>query len=102
MSWCVVLRPEVEADVNEAAEWYESQQSGLGNEFCEEIIRVFDILAKNPLLQCRRHPRKNIRWRYPERFPYRVVYEVLATEKTIVVAAVIHAARHDRHWRRRV
>ena len=102
MSWSVVLRPEVEADVNEAAEWYESQQSGLGDEFREEIIRVFDILVKNPLLQCRQHPRKNIRWRYPERFPYRVVYEVLATEKTIVVAAVIHAARHDRHWRKRV
>ena len=102
MSWSVVLRPEVEADVNEATEWYESQQSGLGDEFREEIIRVFDILVKNPLLQCRRHPRKNIRWRYPERFPYRVVYEVLTTEKTIVVAAVIHAARHDRHWRKRV
>ena len=102
MSWCVVLRPEVEADVNEGAEWYESQQSGLGNEFREEIIRVFEVLAENPLLQCRRHPRKNIRWRYPDRFPYRVIYEVLATEKTVVVAAVLHAARHDRHWRRLV
>lgn len=102
MSWRVVVRPEVEADVLEAAEWYEAQQPGLGNEFREEIIRVFDMLAENPLLQCRRHPRKNIRWRYPDRFPYRVIYEVSGTEQIVVIAAVLHAARHDRHWRKRV
>jgi plasmid stabilization system protein ParE len=44
--------------------------------------------------------RKNIRWQYPERFPYRVIYEVL--EDTVVIAAVLHAARHDRHWQKRV
>jgi hypothetical protein len=35
----------------------------LGAEFVEEIIRVWDALAGNPLLNCRRHPTKNIRWR---------------------------------------
>lgn len=76
MSWRVEIRPEVETDVAEAARWYESQQAGLGAEFVEEIIQVWDALAENPLLNARRHPRKNIRWCYPERFPYRVIYEV--------------------------
>jgi plasmid stabilization system protein ParE len=102
MSWRVLFRPEVEADVNEAAAWYNLQQAGLGDEFREELIRAFDVLAENPLLQCRRHPHKNIRWRYPNRFPYRVIYEVNEADHTIVVAAVLHAARHDRHWQRRV
>jgi toxin ParE1/3/4 len=102
MSWRVVLRPEVEADVKDAAEWYEAQQPGLGDEFREEILRVLEAVAENPLLQCRRHPRKNIRWRYPDRFPYRVIYEVVGAERIVVVAAVLHAARHDRHWCRRV
>ena len=102
MKWRLLLRPEVETDVNEAAKWYDSQQSGLGAEFCEEIIRVFDELTENPMLQCRGHPRKNIRWRYPNRFPYRVVYEVVEAHNTVVVAPVLHAARHDRHWQRRV
>ena len=97
-----MFRPEVEADVNEAAAWYDSQRRGLGGEFREEIIKVFDALANSPLLQCRRHPHKNIRWRYPERFPYRVVYEVIEGQHTVVVAAVLHSARHDRHWQRRV
>jgi len=60
MSWRVEFRPQVETDVAEAATWYESRQPGLGAEFVEEIVQVWDALAKNPLLGCRRHPTKNI------------------------------------------
>lgn len=102
MKWRMEIRPEVESDVAEAAHWYNSQQAGLGAEFVEEIIQVWDALAKNPLLNSRRHPRKNIRWRYPERFPYRVIYEVSESEHLVVIAAVLHAARDDKHWRRRI
>jgi plasmid stabilization system protein ParE len=102
MSWRVEIRPEVETDVAEAARWYESQQAGLGAEFVEEIIQVWDALAENPLLNARRHPRKNIRWCYPERFPYRVIYEVSEAGHSVVVAAVLHAARDDKHWRKRI
>jgi hypothetical protein len=31
-----------------------------------------------------------------------VVYEVLEIEHIVIVAAVLHAARHDRHWQQRV
>jgi toxin ParE1/3/4 len=102
MKWRVEIRPEVEQDVRDAAQWYDSQQSGLGVEFVEEIIRIWDGLAENPLLNSRRHPSKNIRWRYPDRFPYRVIYEVHETEHLIIVAAVLHAARDDKHWRKRI
>jgi len=34
--------------------------------------------------------------------PYRVVYEVVEEKHLVVIAAVIHAARHDREWRSRV
>ena len=102
MNWRVEIRPEVESDVAEAARWYESQQSGLGAQFVEDIIQVWDAVADNPLLNARRHPRKNIRWRYPERFPYRVIYQVLEAEHMVVVAAVLHAARDDKYWRQRI
>lgn len=102
MKWRVEFRPEVEEDVAAAATWYEAKQPGLGAVFVEELIQVWDRLAENPLLDCRRHPTKNIRWRYPDRFPYRIIYELREDEHLVVVAAVLHAARHDRHWRRRV
>jgi toxin ParE1/3/4 len=101
MNWRVVVRPDAEDDVVEAASWYENRGEGLGVRFSEEVIAVFDALAISPLLHCRRHPSKNIRWRYPESFPYRVIYEVIEDKETVIVGAVLHAARHDREWRRR-
>jgi toxin ParE1/3/4 len=102
MSWEVVARPQAEDDVLDAADWYDSQRAGLGDEFIEETLAVFDAIAVNPLLHCRRHPTKNIRWRYPKRFPYRVIYEVIEAKELVIIAAVIHAARHDRVWLRRI
>jgi toxin ParE1/3/4 len=101
MNWRVVIRPEVESDVAKIARWYETQRAGLGAEFVEGVIQVWDKLGENPLLNARRHQRRDIRWQYPERFPYRVIYEVLEAEETVIVAAVLHGARADKHWRRR-
>jgi len=102
MKWRVVVRPEVEGEVARASDWYEQRKAGLGAEFVSEVVRVFDALSVNPLLGCRRVPGKEIRWRYPDRFPYRVIYQVVEHENLVVVAAVLHAARHDGHWRPRI
>lgn len=102
MSWKLVFRPEFRDDAAEAVDWYESKSPGLGIAFVEEMIIVLGQIEANPLLRSRRHPSKNIRWRFTDRFPYKVVYEILATEGVIVVAAVLHAARHDRRWIGRV
>lgn len=102
MNWRVVVRPEAGEDVADAAAWYDTRQEGLGGRFVEEVLRVFDALTVNPLPNSQRHPRKNIRWRYPARFPYRVIYEVVEEDNTVVIAAVLHAARHDRHWQQRL
>ena len=102
MTWQVFSRPEAENDVIRIATWYDSRREGLGDQFIEEFLAVLDQLTINPLLHSRRHPHKNIRWRYPKSFPYRVIYEVIEREKTVVVAAVLHAARHKRWWQRRV
>src|SRR5690349_21407900 len=102
MSWQLVVRPEVEGDLAEAAFWYESHQPGLGTEFIEEIAKVWNRMATSPLRSSRKHPTKNLRWCYPERFPYRVIYEIFEATQTIHVIAVLHAARHDRHWRKRL
>jgi len=102
MSWHVVVRPEVVEDITEAAGWYDSRCDGLGDQFVEQVFRVFDALEINPLLNSRHHPRKGIRWRYPERFPYRIIYEVSESERSVIITAVLHAARHDRAWRKRL
>jgi mRNA-degrading endonuclease RelE of RelBE toxin-antitoxin system len=74
---------------------------GLGHEFLDEMIRVWHELAINPLLATRKHPTKNLRWRYPERFPYRIIYDVDEASRTVLVLRVVHAARSDVAWRGR-
>ena len=98
MSWKLEFRPEVELDVQEAAAWYERREEGLGCEFVEETIRAWDEIAARPLIGSVRHTSLDIRWRYPARFPYRVNEE----ERSLLVIAVLHAARQEKHWKRRV
>jgi len=102
MSWKVLIRPQVEQDIADAAQWYNSKEEGLGSEFVESIIRVWDALEHNPLIGSIRHSKKDIHWRYADRFPYRVIYDIDDSEKIIVVVAVLHAALHDQHWIDRV
>jgi len=102
MIWRLEFTPETERDVAGAANWYETRQSGLGSQFINEVIRAWEILAENPLLNRRRHPTRDIRWCYPARFPYRIIYEVDEVNHAVKVAAVLHAGRHDRHWQKRL
>jgi mRNA-degrading endonuclease RelE of RelBE toxin-antitoxin system len=97
-----VVRPQVRQDLDKAAAWYDNRRSGLGTEFVAEVARVFIELPKNPFLNSRRHRATHIRWRYPERFPYRVIYRVDEAENTIVIVAVLHAAQDEHHWQERL
>jgi hypothetical protein len=44
MNWKVVARPQAEDDILEAAAWYNTQLTGLGDEFINETLTVFDAL----------------------------------------------------------
>jgi plasmid stabilization system protein ParE len=94
------IRPLALADIAEAAAWYEERQAGLGERFTREVATAIDALLPNPLIYRSRNRRLGARWCFPRSFPYRIVYRVHADVVTVV--AVIHAARHDRHWQERL
>src|SRR5271170_5355622 len=102
MSWCIRSRPEVEQEIAAAAAWYEERQPGLGDVFIREAQATYRAITENPFLNSRKHPGKPIRWRRTGRFPYRIIYELLDVDKSVVVIAVLHSARHDSKWQRRV
>ena len=99
MSYRLVVRPEVDADLLAAETWYEERREGLGREFLLATRQAIARLQRNPLLHRVRHRREQIRWTYPRRFPYRIIFRVIGDR--VVVYAVIHAARQDREWRKR-
>lgn len=100
MSYRFVVRPEVDADLQKAEAWYEQQQPGLGNDFLRVMRKAMSRLPRNPLLHRIRHRRLKVRWFYPRRFPYRIIFRVAGDE--VIIYAVIHAARHDQEWRKRL
>lgn len=98
MSVKLVIRPDAEADLAEAFEWYEARRRGLGYEFLRTVEAA--------LAAIRRHPEsfpgiyREIRRVMTRRFPYGVFYLVEAS--SVVVLAVFHAKRDPQEWRRRV
>lgn len=99
MGWRIELRPEALADLEEAVEWYETRSTGLGSRLVREFLRAISSLEDAPLVPRLRHRRLGVRWIFPKRFPYRIVYRIEG--ESVVVLAIIHAARRDTRWRGR-
>ena len=72
MSFTVHIRPDDEADIEEAASWYEKQRLKLGDDFLDEIQSTLQILAENPHLYPVVH--RNTRRALIHRFPFGVYY----------------------------
>lgn len=93
----VVLRGEAQAEFDEAFDWYEAQQPGLGVAFIEQIQVVLDAIADNPSL----YPIvfEDIRKVVVRRFPYCVFYR--SHPDCVEIIAVFHAKRDPAIWRGR-
>lgn len=96
----LIVRPEAEADIADAAVWYDTREPGLGLEFLSEVHSAITRALKNPdgFVRVRRSP--TVRRVLTRRFPYRVFF--IVRPDAIVVCAVLHAAQHDRIWKGRV
>lgn len=97
MTHKAVFRPQAQAELFEARDWYEERQAGLGVEFFAAVDAAVSNISERPLTYPRVH--NEIRRAILPRFPYAVFFELLDDE--IVVLAVIHGRRHPRIWRSR-
>jgi hypothetical protein len=81
-------------EFNEAKEFYEIEQTGLGAKFENEI--------KNGLLRIQQFPqawppeRKETRRYLTRKFPYKIIYSI--QENEIVVLAFAHLHRKPNYW----
>jgi hypothetical protein len=48
LSLRLIVRPDAEADIAAAYDWYEEQREGLGKEFLEEISVAIDAVQADP------------------------------------------------------
>ena len=76
MSLKVHIRPEAEKDIETAATWYEEQQKGLGKDFLDEVLGVFETISKRPNIFSVVH--RKTRRAIVHRFPFGVFYRMAA------------------------
>lgn len=91
------LSAEAKRDVREARDWYADQKSGLDLEFRDELDRTISRIRAFP--ESSPVVYRDVRRANLPRFPYGVFYHRRSDGWFIL--AVIHHARHPRHWRQR-
>jgi toxin ParE1/3/4 len=97
MSPRIVLRPEAEADLLQARNWYEQEDSELAEAFVDSFEEMIARIETMPELYA--VALENIRRGKLRRFPYLVYYRVLSDR--IEVIGVLHGSRNPRVWQGR-
>jgi len=94
----LIILPQAELDVSDAASWYEGRRIGLGDEFLGELDSVLRRIIESPF----QFPKikKNIRRALLRRFPYSVYFDV--STETLELIAVLHQHRDPRTWEKRI
>jgi toxin ParE1/3/4 len=96
MSYKLILRQEAERDLVEAYKWYEEKVPGLETDFLAVIERSLKSIQENPA----RFPvmYRTVHRALMRRFPYGIFY--FLEKESIIVLAVLHAARNPAKWRK--
>lgn len=88
----LILKPRAIKMMHDSYKYYESQKLNLGEEFIEEVEKLFLTIKLNPLLF------SAIQQPYHQaplkRFPFVIVYQVI--KKDIIVYAVFHTKRNPK------
>lgn len=99
MTYRLIIDPFAKTDIRQCIDWYDMQQSGLGDRFLDAVFEILDFIENNPnsfqikYRDTRIAPVKN--------FPMMVHYTIDKENKTIPVLAVLHASRNPNIWNER-
>jgi toxin ParE1/3/4 len=91
------FHPEAKDEFNEAIEYYEDCESGLGYDFSIEVHAAIQNIVNYPTAW----PivEEDVRRCLVNRFPYGIIYSIERGE--IFILAVMHLRRHPDYWKTR-
>lgn len=91
------FNPLAEAELHDAAAWYEERLPGLGLRFLEAVRRRLDEIVAAP---ARWPVAYGARRLLMGRYPYAIIYRQLANEELEIIA-IAHLRRGARYWKSR-
>ena len=92
------FHPRADEEFDEAVEYYDNCQVGLGLEFAEEVYAAIGRVSEYP--DAWSIMSKNTRRCLVNRFPYGVIFQVKSGMLRIIAVANLH--RRPEYWRDRV
>lgn len=92
-----IVRPLAEADLEDAARWYEDERPGLAERFLKDLDQTLARIRERPF----QFPTVSgqVRRALLHTFPYAVYFR--ASNEMVVVLAVLHLRRNPKVWRGR-
>lgn len=98
MVYTVVIDPRAIQDIQEAVDYYEKQQPGLGKKFESVVDKHLITLQKNPFFRIRYD---NVHCLPLKKYPYMVHFTVDEDHKLVTVRAVFNTLRNPEIWKKR-
>jgi len=92
------FHPDAEAELNQAVEYYEECQTGLGLAFASEVLAAIKRTIQYPEA-CSKVSR-NTRRCLISRFPYGIISQIKSSQLRII--AVAHLNRKPDYWKQRI
>jgi plasmid stabilization system protein ParE len=101
MTFRVIAEAEAKREWNEAVDWYEARETGVGWRFDDELQAFLQTLAHNPE-RFRFAAPLTRKTKMPEPWPYSVYFIINAENREVKVLAIWHGARNPAELRRRL
>lgn len=94
----LIIREEVNEDIDRAYQWYEQQKSSLGEEMVAKVDQLFYAIEETPQLYAPVY--KSARRALCHRFPYSIYY--LEHKSDVIILAVLHQRQSPELWQSRI
>ena len=93
----LIWHPDTERELADGATYYNQRQSGLGEEFIDEVIKAASVITTDPERSREFDP--PYRKVTIERFSYQLIYEIKKDNLRLI--AVMHQSRRPGYWKGR-
>lgn len=90
-SFTFIFSPVAIENVEQAVDYYEKKQTGLGNRFAEQLQLTLNTVKRNPFFATVRYD--DIRCARIKNFPYMVHYHINEDELLVIIIAVYSTYR---------
>lgn len=94
-----IILPLAKQDIKDAANWYNSNQKGLGKRFTTDVRKKVKYICQNPQAIAIRY--ESTRCAVLDVFPFMIHFTTEDEKKKVVVSAVFHTSLHPDIWKKR-